>query len=408
MNGVDRLTRDWADSDRWLGVCRAYTAETVARLRGSFTPCHSIASLGSERLWRLLTSGEPIVALGALTGHQAVQLVRAGYRAIYCSGWMVAGETNTARETYSDQGLYPADSGPALVERLNNALLRADQIETIDGEVTRDWLVPVLADAEAGFGGHLHAYETTRAFIKAGAAAIHLEDQSPTDKKCGRVGGKVLVPTSQFVRTLVAGRLAADVAGVPTVIVARTDALTADFLTTDADPADEAFVSGGRTVEGHFVFRGGIDAAIARGLAAAPYADVLWCETTSPSLGAAEAFARAIHTKHPTKLLAYNCTIEYDWADSRSDAEIAEFQRRLFELGYQFQILTIAGFHTMNASTFELGRDFLAEGMPAWVRHQRREIALGTRGYTGHHFQHEIGTSYFDAVADAIAGGSLA
>ena len=393
------------DATRWDGIERTYAPEDVERLRGSVVPEHTLARLGAERLWSLLHGDEPVTALGALTGGQAVQMVKAGLPALYLSGWQVAADANLAGGTYPDQSLYPANSVPAVVRRINNALIRADQIEWAEGRRDRRWLVPIVADAEAGFGGPLNAYELTTAFVEAGAAGVHLEDQLSSEKKCGHLGGKVLVPTSQFIRTLNAARLAADVAGVPTVLVARTDALSATLITSDADPYDAELLTGERTAEGFFRVQDGIDAAIARGLAYAPYADLLWFETSTPDMGEAVEFALAIHERFPGKLLAYNCSPSFNWKRHLDDAAIATFRETLGELGYRFQFITLAGFHALNAAAFELARDYVAEGMPAYVRLQERELALEEDGYTATRHQREVGAGYFDLVAQAVSGG---
>jgi isocitrate lyase len=392
--------------ERWRGIERVYSDEDVARLRGSVVIEHTLARLGAERLWALLNERAHVPTLGALTGGQAVQMVRAGLEAIYLSGWQVAADANLAGETYPDQSLYPANSVPALVKRLNNALLRADQIEAAEGRTTTHWLAPIVADAEAGFGGPLNAFELMKAMIEAGAAGVHFEDQLASEKKCGHLGGKVLVPTNQFVRTLNAARLAADVCGVPTVLFARTDALSAALLTSDTDPADEAFLTGERTVEGFFRIRDGLEAAIARSLAYAPYADVLWFETSTPDLDEAERFAEAIHADFPGKLLAYNCSPSFNWRSHLDDAAIARFQRELAAMGYRFQFVTLAGFHALNAAMFELARDYAAEGMSAYVRLQERELELAETGYSAVRHQREAGAGYFDRVAAAVSGGT--
>jgi isocitrate lyase len=391
--------------DRWEGVERPYSEDDVARLRGRFQVEHTVARLGAERLWRLLREDDYVPALGALSGGQAVQMVRAGLKAIYLSGWQVAADANIAGQTYPDQSLYPANSGPELVRRLNNALLRADQIDHAEGRNGTYWLAPIVADAEAGFGGALNAFELMKAYIAAGAAGVHFEDQLASEKKCGHLGGKVLVPTSQFIRTLVAARLAADVCGVPTVLVARTDALSATLLTTDVDDRDREFVTGERTPEGFFHVRSGIEAPIARALAYAPYADVLWCETSTPDMEEARRFAEAVHERFPGKLLAYNCSPSFNWRKHLSDADIARFQRELGAMGYRFQFITLAGFHALNASMFELARGYSAEGMTAYVRLQEHEFALEEDGYTATRHQREVGAGYFDAVAEAVAAG---
>jgi isocitrate lyase len=396
------MTRNGA---RWSGVERPYSNDDVERLRGRFQIEHTVARLGAERLWRLLHEEDYVAALGALTGGQAVQMVRAGLKAIYLSGWQVAADANLAGQTYPDQSLYPANSGPALVKRLNNALLRADQIDFAEGKNGTYWLAPIVADAEAGFGGALNAYELMKAYIEAGAAGVHFEDQLAAEKKCGHLGGKVLVPTSQFVRTLVAARLAADVCGVPTVLVARTDALSATLITSDVDERDREFLSGERTPEGFFRVEPGIEAPIARSLAYAPYADVLWFETATPDLAEARRFAEAIHAQYPGKLLAYNCSPSFNWRKHLSDTEIERFQRELGELGYRYQFITLAGFHSVNAAMFELAQGYAAEGMPAYVRLQEREFELEGSGYTATRHQREAGAGYFDAVMEAVSGG---
>jgi isocitrate lyase len=403
---ADRLTSRWSDDARWQGIERTYTAEQVVRLRGSVVPEQTLARLGAERLWELLQLGEPVRALGALTGGQAVQMVKAGLEAIYLSGWQVAADGNLAGHTYPDQSLYPADSAPALVKRINNALLRADQIDWSEGHTGTSWLAPILADAEAGFGGPLNAYELMRSMIEAGAAGVHYEDQLASEKKCGHLGGKVLVPTSQFVRTLNAARLAADVLGVPTVLVARTDALSAALLTSDVDEYDRDFVTGERTAEGFFRVKDGIDAAIARSLAYAPYADLLWFETSTPDLGEAREFARAIHEKFPGKLLAYNCSPSFNWRQQLDDEQIAGFQEQLAGWGYRFQFITLAGFHSLNAGMFELARGYSRDAMTAYVQLQQHEFELEEFGYTATRHQREVGAGYFDLVTQAVAPGS--
>jgi isocitrate lyase len=392
--------------DRWDGIERPYTEEDVRQLRGSVHVEHSLARLGAERLWQLLHEEEYVAALGALTGGQAVQMVKAGLKAIYLSGWQVAADANLAGATYPDQSLYPANSAPALVRRLNNALLRADQIEWAEGNGDgRYWLAPIVADAEAGFGGTLSSFELMKAMIEAGAAGVHFEDQLASEKKCGHLGGKVLVPTSQFVRTLAAARLAADVCDVPTLLVARTDALSANLLTSDADERDHAFLTGERTPEGYFRVEGGLGAAVARGLAYAPYADLIWCETSTPDLEEARDFADAIHEQFPEKLLAYNCSPSFNWRRHLDDDEIAGFQRELGAMGYKFQFITLAGFHALNEAMFELAGGYAEEGMTAYVRLQEREFALEELGYTATRHQREVGAGYFDLVAQAVSGG---
>jgi isocitrate lyase len=391
---------------RWDGIERTFTDEDVRRLRGSVHVEHTLARLGAERLWRLLQADDYVAALGAMTGGQAVEMVKAGLKAIYLSGWQVAADANLAGEVYPDQSLYPVTSAPALVRRLNNALRRADQIEWSEGPSNgRHWLAPIVADAEAGFGGVLNAFELMKAFIEAGAAGVHFEDQLAAEKKCGHLGGKVLVPTQQFIRTLNAARLAADVCDVPTLIVARTDALSATLLTSDVDERDRPFVTGERTAEGYFVVEGGIDSAIARALSYAPYCDLIWFETSTPDLGEAREFADAVHDRFPGKLLAYNCSPSFNWKSHLDDDEIAGFQHRLGEMAYRFQFITLAGFHSLNSSMFELARGYAEEGMPAYVRLQEREFELEVEGYTATRHQREVGAGYFDLVAQAVSGG---
>ena len=392
--------------ERWDGIERTYSEEDVRRLRGSVHVEHTLARLGAERLWQLLQEEDYVAALGAMTGGQAVEMVKAGLKAIYLSGWQVAADANLAAEVYPDQSLYPVNSAPALVRRLNNALRRADQIEWSEESANgRYWLAPIVADAEAGFGGALNAYELMRAMIEAGAAGVHFEDQLASEKKCGHLGGKVLVPTGQFVRTLSAARLASDVCGVPTVLIARTDALSAQLLTSDIDPRDQEFLTDGRTPEGFFEIRDGLEPVIARSLAYAPYADVLWFETSTPDLEEASIFAHAIHSEFPGKLLAYNCSPSFNWRKHLDDDEIAVFQKELGALGYKFQFVTLAGFHALNASMFELARGYAEEGMSAYVRLQEREFELEEQGYTATRHQREVGAGYFDQVAQVISGG---
>ncbi len=402
---ADRLTALWEEDERWLGIRRPYGAEAVVRLRGSLPVEHTLARLGAERLWRLLTTEDYVAALGAMTGGQAVQMVKAGLKAIYLSGWQVAADANLSGNTYPDQSLYPSNSAPALVRRLNSALQRADQISWAEGDGSIDWLTPIVADAEAGFGGPLHAFELMKSMIEAGAAGVHFEDQLASEKKCGHLGGKVLVPTAQFVRTLVGARLAADVLGVPTVLVSRTDALSARLITSDVDPADAEFLTGERTAEGFFRVRDGLEPAIARSLAYAPYADVIWFETSTPDLEEARSFAAAIRERHPRKLLAYNCSPSFNWRKHLSDDEIASFQQELGSLGYRFQFVTLAGFHALNESMFELARGYAESGMSAYVELQEREFALEEHGYTATRHQREVGAGYFDGVLEAVTGG---
>jgi isocitrate lyase len=395
-----------ANNGRWRDIERPYSREDVERLRGTVQVEHTLARLGAERLWELLHTEPYVPTLGALTGGQAVQMVKAGLKAIYLSGWQVAADANLSGHTYPDQSLYPSNSGPALVRRLNNALLRADQIHAAEGDTDTYWLAPIVADAEAGFGGPLNAFEVMKAFIEAGAAGVHFEDQLSSEKKCGHLGGKVLVPTGHFLRVLAAARLAADVCGVPTVLVARTDALSATLLTSDADPADEPFLTGERTPEGFFRVREGLDACIARGRAAASYADLVWFETSTPDMGEAREFAQAIHEQFPGKLLAYNCSPSFNWRRHLDDGQIARFQEELAELGYRFQFVTLAGFHSLNAAMFELARSYGAEGMSAYVRLQESEFAAEEHGYTATRHQREVGAGYFDAVIQALGESS--
>jgi isocitrate lyase len=391
---------------RWVGVERPYSAADVERLRGRFRVEHTLARLGAERLWKLLHTEPYVAALGAVTGAQAVQMVKAGLKAIYLSGWQVAADANLAGQTYPDQSLYPVTSAPALVHRLNSALLRADQIDAAEGKNGTYWLAPIVADAEAGFGGPLNAFELMKAMVLAGAAGVHYEDQLSSAKKCGHLGGKVLVPTSQFVQTLVAARLAADVLDVPTVLFARTDALSATLLTSDVDERDREFLTGERTPEGFFRVRPGIEAPIARALAYAPYADVLWCETSTPDLEEARVFAEAVLAEYPEKILAYNCSPSFNWRKHLDEGTIAGFQRELAAMGYKFQFVTLAGFHAVCASMFELAHGYVQRGMSAYVELQQREFALEEAGYTATRHQREAGAGYFDAVLEAISGGS--
>jgi isocitrate lyase len=391
--------------ERWQGIERPYGPDEVVRLQTSVRIEHTLARLGAERLWELLHSEPYLPTLGAISGGQAVQMVRAGLKGIYVSGWQVAADANLAGHTYPDQSLYPANSAPALVRRINNALLRADQIDRAEKRNDTYWLAPIVADAEAGFGGPLNAFELMKAMIEAGAAGVHFEDQLSSEKKCGHLGGKVLVPTSQHVRTLVAARLAADVLDVPALVVARTDALSATLLTSDVDPVDEAFVTGARTPEGFFCVEAGLEPAIARSLAYAPCADILWFETSTPDLGEAAEFAQAIHDRYPGKLLAYNCSPSFNWRRHLDDDVIAGFQHRLGELGYKFQFVTLAGFHSLNAAMFDLARGYAERGMSAYVELQEREFSLEEFGYTATRHQREVGAGYFDAVMQAVSGG---
>ncbi|WP_433089507.1 isocitrate lyase [Dactylosporangium sp. CA-052675] len=401
-DAVDRLRQEWDTDPRWQGVRRDYDAADVVRLRGAIQEEHTLARRGSERLWRLLHDEEYIHALGALTGNQAVQMVRAGLKAIYLSGWQVAADANLSGHTYPDQSLYPANSVPAVVRRINNALLRAAQITTAEGDADTEWLAPIVADAEAGFGGVLNAYELMTGMIVAGAAGVHWEDQLASEKKCGHLGGKVLIPTGQHIRTLQAARLAADVAGVPTLIVARTDAQAATLLTTDIDERDQPFVTGERTAEGFYRCRNGVDACIARGIAYAPYSDLLWMETSTPDLEVARRFAEAVKREHPEQMLAYNCSPSFNWRKHLDDATIAKFQRELGHMGYKFQFITLAGFHALNYSMFDLARGYANEGMTAYVALQEREFAAEAHGYTAVKHQREVGTGYFDLISTVL------
>ncbi len=402
------ISREWAGAERWSGILRPYTVKDVLRLRGSLEIECTLARRGAEKLWRSMTDAGFVRALGALSGGQAVQMVKAGLQAIYVSGWQVAADGNLAGQVYPDQSLYPSNSVPQMVRRINQALLRADQVNHAEGKNSIDWLVPLVADAEAGFGGPLHAFELMKSMIEAGAAGVHFEDQLASEKKCGHLGGKVLVPTSQFIRTLIGARLAADVMGVPTVIVARTDAQAARLITSDIDERDRQFLTGARTPEGFFQLRGGLEAAIARALAYAPYADVVWCETSAPDLKDAKVFAEAVHEKFPGKLLAYNCSPSFHWKKHLDAATIARFQNELGAMGYRFQFITLAGFHSMNHSMFELARGYGSSGMSAYVALQEAEFASEASGYTATRHQREVGTGYFDEVLQTIAGGAAA
>lgn len=399
---ADEIRAAWENDPRWDGIERTYSADDVVRLRGSVREESTLARRGAENLWNLIHTEEYVRALGAYTGGQAVQQVRAGLKAIYLSGWQVAADGNLAGHTYPDQSLYPANSVPAVVRRINNALLRQDQIERAEGEITQDWLAPIVADAEAGFGGPLNAYELAQSLIAAGAAGIHWEDQLASEKKCGHLGGKVLVPIQQHIRTLNAARLAADVAGVPTVIIARTDALAADLLTSDVDPRDAEFLTGERTSEGFYRVRPGLDSVIARGLAFAPYADLLWVETGEPDIDLARRFAEAIHARYPGKKLAYNCSPSFNWKRHLDDEQIATFQADLAALGYAFQFITLAGFHAVNHSMFDLAHGYAERAMSAYVELQEAEFAAEARGYTATRHQREAGTGYFDVVSTAL------
>jgi isocitrate lyase len=399
------LTTSWSTEPRWKGIERRYSSAEVIKLQGSVVVEHTLARLGAERLWSLLQEPDATAALGTMSGGQAVQAAKAGLKAIYCSGWQVAADANVAGQVYPDQSLYPVNSVPQLIERINNAFQRLDQIETVEGRGGPENFLPIVADAEAGFGGPLNVFELTKAMIKAGAAGVHLEDQLSSEKKCGHLGGKVLIPTQQAVRHLVAARLAADVMNVPTIIIARTDANAATLITSDVDPVDRAFITGERTPEGFFRTREGLDACIARGLAYAPYADLLWVETSEPNIEEARQFAEAIHAKFPGKMLAYNCSPSFNWKKKLDDHAIATFRDQLNAMGYKFQFITLAGFHALNYSFFELARDFKERGMSAYAEFQQREFASEALGYTATRHQREVGTGYFDEVAQTISEG---
>ncbi|OQP06947.1 isocitrate lyase [Geobacillus sp. 46C-IIa] len=402
---VRQLEESWKNEERWKGVTRPYSAEDVIKLRGSLDIEHTLARRGAEKLWQLLNTEDYVHALGALTGNQAVQQVKAGLKAIYLSGWQVAADANLAGHMYPDQSLYPSNSVPHVVKRINQALQRADQIQYLEGSGDVDYFVPIVADAEAGFGGQLNVFELMKAMIEAGAAGVHFEDQLSSEKKCGHLGGKVLLPTQTAVRNLIAARLAADVMGVPTVLIARTDANAADLITSDIDPRDQQFITGERTPEGFYRTRAGLDQAIARGLAYAPYADLIWCETSEPNLDEARRFAEAIHEQFPGKLLAYNCSPSFNWKKKLDDETIAKFQKELGKMGYKFQFVTLAGFHALNYSMFELARGYKERGMAAYAELQQAEFAAEKYGYTATRHQREVGTGYFDEVAQVISGG---
>lgn len=402
-----QLEETWANDARWKGIVRNYTGEDVVKLRGSLQIEYTLATKGAARLYKSIHEEDFVNALGALTGNQAVQQVKAGLQAIYLSGWQVAADANLAGQMYPDQSLYPANSVPKVVERINQALQRADQIDHSEGRDDGfDWFAPIVADMEAGFGGPLNVFELMKGMIEAGAAGVHLEDQLASEKKCGHLGGKVLLPTQNAVRNLTAARLAADVLGVSTVIIARTDADAADMVTSDIDPVDQKFITGERTPEGFYRTKAGIDQAIARGLAYAPYADLIWCETSTPNLEEAKKFADAIHAQFPDKLLAYNCSPSFNWKAALSDEEIAEYQRELGKLGYKFQFVTLAGFHSLNHSMFELAHDYKDNGMAAYSKLQQAEFASETNGYTATRHQREVGTGYFDELTQVISGGT--
>jgi len=405
VSNIIELEREWTENPRWKGVERPYDANEVLRLRGSITVEHTLARLGAEKLWRQMHDEPFVNALGALTGNQAMQQVRAGLKAIYLSGWQVAADANNAGQMYPDQSLYPVSSVPEVVRRINNTLLRADQIQHSEGGGDIDWFAPIVADAEAGFGGVLNAHELMKDMIAAGAAGVHFEDQLASAKKCGHMGGKVLVPTSEAVAKLVAARLAADISNVPTIIVARTDAMGASLLTSDVDARDREFASGERTVEGFYQVEAGLEQAISRGLAYAPFADLVWCETSTPDLDQARQFSEAIRAEYPDKMLAYNCSPSFNWKKNLSETDIKRFQRELGAMGYKFQFITLAGFHALNYSMFELARGYKSRQMEAYVELQEAEFAAEAQGYTATRHQHEVGTGYFDALAQAVSGG---
>lgn len=404
-NSAEILQQKWVTDQRWKNVARRYTAADVVRIQGSVVVEHTLARVGAERLWALLHERDVTAALGTVTGNQAIQAARAGLKAIYCSGWQVAADANAAMHMYPDQSLYPVNSVPALVERLNNALSRLDQIESLEGKGGMHWYLPIIADAEAGFGGPLNVFELMKAMIKAGAAGVHFEDQLSSEKKCGHMGGKVLIPTQQAIRHLTAARLAADVLDVPTIIIARTDANAATLITSDVDPMDREFITGERTPEGFFVTKKGIEPCIKRGLAYARYADLVWMETSEPNLEEARRFAQAIHAKYPGKLLAYNCSPSFNWKKKLAKGAIASFCAELNEMGYKFQFITLAGFHALNFSFFKLARDFLARGMTAYADFQQEEFSNEEHGYSATRHQREVGTGYFDEVTTIISEG---
>jgi isocitrate lyase len=402
---IRQLEEQWK-GERWKGITRPYSAYDVVKLRGSVLVEHTLAKKGAEKLWKLVNEEDFINALGALTGNQAVQQVKAGLKAIYLSGWQVAADANLSGHMYPDQSLYPANSVPHVVKRINQALQRADQIDSVEGREGFDWFAPIVADAEAGFGGALNVFELMKQMIEAGAAGVHFEDQLSSEKKCGHLGGKVLLPTQHAVRNLISARLASDVMGVPTVLIARTDANAAQLLQSDVDPYDHQFLTGERSAEGFYYVKAGLDQAIARGLAYAPYADMVWCETSEPNLEEARRFAEAIHEKYPGKLLAYNCSPSFNWKRKLDDKTIADFQKELGKMGYKFQFVTLAGFHTLNHSMFELAYDYRDRGMAAYADFQQEEFASESRGYTATRHQREVGTGYFDEVATIVSGGT--
>jgi isocitrate lyase len=403
---VKQLEDSWKDDERWSGIERPYSAEKVIGLRGSIDIEHTLARRGANKFWNLLQTEDYIHALGALTGNQAVQQVKAGLKAIYLSGWQVAADANLSGHMYPDQSLYPANSVPHVVKRINQALQRADQIQHLEGEGEVDYFAPIIADAEAGFGGQLNVFELMKGMIESGASAVHFEDQLSSEKKCGHLGGKVLLPTQTAVKNLIAARLAADVMGVPTILIARTDADAADLITSDIDPVDKQFIRGERTAEGFYRTKAGLDQAIARGLAYAPYADLIWCETSEPNLEQAQQFADAIHEKFPGKMLAYNCSPSFNWKKKLDAKTIEKFQSEIAKMGYKFQFVTLAGFHALNHSMFELARGYKDRGMGAYSELQEREFSSEVNGYTATRHQREVGTGYFDEVAQVVSGGT--
>jgi len=405
-NEARRLADDWKTNPRWEGITRDYTADDVVRLRGSIREQSTLANRMAIKLWELLTTEDYVSALGAISGGQATQMVKAGLKSIYLSGWQVAADGNLGGDVYPDQSLYPSNSAPALVERINNALRRADQIHWAEGDIETDWFVPIIADGEAGFGGALSVFELTKRFIQSGAAGVHYEDQLASEKKCGHMGGKVLVPTAQHIRSLQAARLAADVMDVPTLIVARTDANGATLITSDVDERDQPFITGERTPEGFHRVSGGLESAIARAVSYAPYADLIWCETARPDLEEAKRFADAIHQEFPDQMLAYNCSPSFNWSEHLDEGTIARFQKELGTMGYRYQFITLAGFHSLNASMFDLASGYAATGMPAYVELQNRELAMEAQGYTATKHQREVGAGYFDLVSQVVAGGN--
>ena len=402
---IGKLKKDWQENSRWNGIKRPYTAEEVVKLKGSVDIEHTLAKQGAEKFWNYLMQDEVVCALGALTGNQAIQEIQAGMKAIYCSGWQVAADNNSSGTMYPDQSLYPVDSVPKLVEKINNSLLRTDEIHWSSGDSSIDWLAPIIADAEAGFGGNLNAFELMKSMIKSGASAVHWEDQLSSAKKCGHLGGKVLVPTVEAINKLVAARLASDVMGTSTIIIARTDANAANLLTTDIDNRDEKFITGDRSSEGYYYVKNGLDQAIDRGLSYCPYSDMLWCETSKPNLDEAKEFADAIHAEYPGKLLSYNCSPSFNWKENLDDNTMKEFREKLYEMGYKYQFITLAGWHNLNLGMFELSRDYLKNGMFAYSNMQEKEFANEKHGFRSAKHQGFVGTGYFDKVQNAIMQG---